>query len=176
MALWQAHRTLVCPWTSLFTAKTGAMMFPLKDYKSILSAFLAGRKALWKHWKNCWLLSVQRQLAAETFLTIPEEAQAGERWMMEQSRDCSSRSLKAGKNGTGDLSRCFLFLCFSFTSKLMMLWASTVCSSLLSMFASCLSASAALSLLACSPFLYRIWVICCQGREFPLVHRCKYIA
>lgn len=41
--------------------------------------------------------------------------------------------------------------------------------SLLFMFASCLSVSAALTLLACSPFLQRIQALCCWGREFSFV-------
>lgn len=43
----------------------------------------------------------------------------------------------------------------------------TICSSLLFVFASCLSVSAALTVLVCSPFLLGIWVKCWGSRQFP---------
>jgi len=86
--------------------------------------------------------------------------------MMEQFKGCSSRSIKAGKKGTGDLSSCYLFLCSSFLSKLMRL-VSHHHLKLTTVYVCVMPfASAALTLLVCSPFLHSIWVTCCQGREF----------
>lgn len=66
---------------------------PLKDSRSVLSA----KKGVQRHRKSCWLSLLQRPLTLQTVWTIPEEAEAAERWMMEQSRDCSSSRLKVRK-------------------------------------------------------------------------------